>query len=316
MAMEFKNKSTVKSVGATRNRYRGGSVKDKKARPAPTRAKRAAAKQSAKGPRVDRQKLVERVRGLWRSAKLVFGGVVLLSILGVLSIGLVLGYHYLTNHPYFLVKTVTLSGLHRVTRAEVLAAAELDRPVNILTIHLDRIAGRLRRLPWVKDVTVTRRFPDAVVIDVVERRPSILISLDHLYYLDETGRPFKKVDADEQPELPIITGFTWDDFQEKRKEYTKKDLAEVFALLNALVGRNDRFRLENISEVNFDPARGLSLFTREDNVQLKIGFGRYRAKMKRLGRVLAHLKITGQSDGLVYFNLESSPRVIVRRASG
>ena len=42
--------------------------------------------------------------------------------------------------------------------------------------------------------------------------------------------------------------------------------------------------------------------------------GDYRAKLKRLGRVLAHLKIKGQSDGLIYFNLECSPRVVVRRA--
>ena len=248
-----------------------------------------------------------------KTGKMVFGGVFLLAFLVSLSLGVILGYRYVMNSEYFMVRKVVLHGIKRIPREDVMAAAGLDQPSNILGLRLDKMGSKLKALPWIEDVTLTRKLPDTMIIEVKERRPRTLISLGALYYLDENGYPFKKVDPKEDPELPIITGFTWDDFA-KRREYTKADIEEVFGLLEILAERNDRFRLENVSEINFDSARGLSLFTRNDNVQVKIGMGDYRAKLRRLGRVVAHLKINGQYEDVVYFNLECSPRVIVRHA--
>ena len=256
----------------------------------------------------------ELFRTVWKTGKMVFGGVFLLLFLGSLSLGLVVGYKHVMNSEYFMVRKVVLHGIKRMPREEVMAASGLDQPSNILSLRLDKMGAKLKALPWIEDVTLTRKLPDTVIIEVKERRPRTLINLGALYYLDQNGYPFKKVDPKENPELSIITGFTWDDFA-KRREYTKLDIEEVFGLLEILAERNDRFRLENVSEINFDSARGLSLFTRNDNVQVKIGRGDYRAKLKRLGRVVAHLKINGQYDDVVYFNLECTPRVIVRHAA-
>ena len=212
-----------------------------------------------------------------------------------------------------MVRKVVLHGINQVSREQVLDATGLNRPTNILALHLGELGNKLRKLPWVENVTVTRKLPDTIIVEIKERHPKTLINLNGLFYLDESGQPFKTVDAKENPQLPIITGFTREDFI-KRPDFTERDVEEVFAFLTSLAGRSDRFRLENISEINFDQARGISLFTRDDNVQLKVGLGDYASKMRRLGRVLAHLKIRGESEGLVYLNLECSPRVIVRRA--
>lgn len=251
--------------------------------------------------------------GIWRAGKVLFSGIFALVVVGTLSIGLILGYHYTLSSPYFTMRKVVLNGLHRVSRAEVLNRTGLNCSSNILALKLGDMAEDLKGLAWIEDVTITRKLPDTIIVRIKERRPRALISLGSLYFLDESGLPFKKIENKDRPELPIITGFTRADFVERRR-FVRRDMEEVFALLEILAERNDRFRLENISEINFDAARGLSLFTRKQNVKVKIGLGDYRAKLKRLGRVLAHLKINGQSDGLVYFNLECSPRVVVRRA--
>jgi cell division septal protein FtsQ len=251
--------------------------------------------------------------GLARFFKVVFSTVFILGALGAVSVGLVLGYYYTINSEYFTVKKVVLQGLNRVTRAEVLAKTGLSKPSNVLASNLKEMGLAVKTIPWVEDVNLKRKMPDTIIIDIKEHRPCSLVNLDGLFYLNEKGQPFKKVDAKEKPGLPIITGFSKEDFL-KREVFTQRDLTEVFSLLEVLAERNDRFRLDNISEVNFDPARGISIFTRNDNVQVKVGLGDYRAKMRRLGRVLAHLKIKGKAEGLVYFNLESSPRVIVRHA--
>ncbi len=254
------------------------------------------------------------ILGLWSIMKMVFGGALALTVLMFLSIGLILGYQYLIHSPYFMVRKVVIEGIDRVPRQEVLSKTGLDKPTNMLTLRLEKMGMNLRKASWIDEVTLTRKLPDTIYIQVTEREPKALISLGALYYLDAKGKPFKKVDSKENPEMPIITGFTWDDVV-KRERFTRKDLNDVFTLMGILRERNDSFRLDNISEINFDPARGLSLFTREDNVQVRIGFKNYRAKLTRLGRVIALLKIRGESENMVYFNLVSSPRVIVRRAA-
>ena len=254
------------------------------------------------------------IAAVWSMTKMVFGGALALTILMALSIGLILGYQYLIHSPYFMVRKVVIEGIDRVSRQQVLSETGLDKPTNMLTLRLEEMGMNLRNASWVDEATLTRKLPDTIYISINERTPKALISLGALYYLDRKGKPFKKVDPKENPEMPIITGFTWDDIV-KRERFTRKDLNSVFTLMGVLKERNDSFRLDNISEINFDPARGLSLFTRDDNVQVRIGFKNYRAKLTRLGRVIALLKIRGESDNLVYFNLVSSPRVIVRRAS-
>ena len=250
----------------------------------------------------------------WRAGWTVFRGFFLLILLGTLSLGLVVGYHYVMHSKFFLVRKVVLNGLDRVSRDDVLSRTGLDQPANILSLKLEEIGRRLEAHPWVEQVALTRKLPDTVIVDVHERRPRTLISLGSIYYLDETGTPFKKVDAQEKTDLPIVTGFNRDDLI-GRRESALKSLKEVFALMDVLAERNDRFRVSNISEINCDPVRGLSLITREENILVKIGRGEYRAKLARLGRVLAHLKIKDEDKGLVYFNLEVSPRVIVRRGT-
>lgn len=252
--------------------------------------------------------------GVLKVCRVVFSGVFVFILIGLFSGGLIFGYHYLVNSDYFTVRKVVLSGLNRVSRDDVLTRTGLNKPANILALKLGPMAADLRSLNWVEDVTITRKLPDTIIVQVEERRPKTLISLGSLYYLDAKGRPFKKVDPKEKPELPIITGFSKSDLMDGN-DFVTNDLQEIFSLLDVLAVRNDRFRIENISEINFDPVRGLSLFTRDENIQVKVGVGDYRKKFWRLGRVLANLKIKGRSEGLTYFNLECSPRVIVRRAA-
>ncbi|MBW2090504.1 MAG: cell division protein FtsQ, partial [Deltaproteobacteria bacterium] len=150
-----------------------------------------------------------------------------------------------------------------------------------------------------------------IIVEIEEHRPVALIDLGDIYYLDESGTAFKKVDMQDEFDLPVITGFSMRDFA-KRSKAVHKELEDVFNFLTVLAERNDRFRLENIAEINADPVRGITLSTRDQNIQVKVGTGDYRAKFNRLGRVLAHLKIRGDDKEIVYVNLECGPRVIIR----
>ncbi|MEE9516652.1 MAG: cell division protein FtsQ/DivIB, partial [Candidatus Adiutricales bacterium] len=90
------------------------------------------------------------------------------------------------------------------------------------------------------------------------------------------------------------------------------EMETVLDLLNILAERNDRVRVENIAGIKYDRIRGITLRTREGNLQVEVGSKGYRVKFERLGRVLAHLKIESLDRDLAYINLECGPRVIIR----
>lgn len=253
-----------------------------------------------------------------RSLKLIVTGVLAATAMAAVSALLVAGYLYVSNSDYFAVKKITISGISQIKREEVLAAAGLNRPVHILTFDLQEAENSLNALPWAAEARIARKMPDTVSIEIREHTPKLLASLGRLYYLNEEGAPFKEVSPGEKPDLPIVTGFVEDELLNPGPA-VKKAMNEIFWLVGALSQRNDEFRLANVSEINYDAVRGLSIFAvlnkdaaQANVLEVKIGFGSYEEKFRRLGRVMAHLKLNDKTRGLVYLNLEASPRVTVR----
>lgn len=259
-----------------------------------------------------------------RSLKYIVTGILAATAVVAVSALLVVGYLYVSNSDYFAVKTITISGLSQVPRDEVLAVAGLrpDQQINILTFDLEEAESSLKALPWIAEARVTRRMPDTVSIEVTEHTPKLLVSLGRLYYLNEDGVPFKELTPGEKPDMPVVTGFVEDELLNPGPA-VKKGVAEVFWLVETLSKRNNEFQLANVSEINYDAVRGLSIFShfrytdnkgndRTSVLEVKIGFGSYEEKFRRLDRVMAHLKAENQDKGLTYFNLEVSPEVAVR----
>lgn len=246
-----------------------------------------------------------------RSLRLALITLATAAALVVITGLLIAGYLYVSNSDYFAVKRVTIAGINHTSREEILAAAGLDRPANILTFDLDVARAEISTLPWLAEVRLSRQMPDTVAIEVREHNPRLLVNLDRLHYLNDLGEPFKELTPGENPRLPIVTGFNSDDLMSPSPR-VREALNEVFWLVGSLSTRNDEFKIDNISEINYDMVRGLTLFTKNNRLEVKIGFGAYEEKFRRLGRVLAHLKQRGKYDGLVYLNLEASPRVTVR----
>jgi cell division protein FtsQ len=69
------------------------------------------------------------------------------------------------------------------------------------------IRQRLLRFGWVKDARVSRRLPDTLVIDIVERTPAALWqSSGQLALIDADGVVLDHVPVDKMPNLPLLIG--------------------------------------------------------------------------------------------------------------
>ncbi len=84
----------------------------------------------------------------------------------------------------------------------------LEGPTNsMLLVDLAAARARLRAVPWIADASISRRLPDALIVDVVERRPVALWQFRrHLVVIDRGGVPLTADRLDRFARLPLVVG--------------------------------------------------------------------------------------------------------------
>ena len=74
-------------------------------------------------------------------------------------------------------------------------------------VDVSMIRDRLMQYGWVQDARVSRRLPDTLVIDIVERTPAALWQdRQRLSLIDSGGVVLDQVPLDRMPDLPLLIG--------------------------------------------------------------------------------------------------------------
>lgn len=111
------------------------------------------------------------------------------------------------NSSLVAVREVTVEGTSRLSVAQVLAAADVRGGQSLFRVDPAAVAARVRRLPAVGAVDVTREWPHRVVISVTERRPAAVVAESGgATLLDATGVPFARVDHAPPGLVPVSLG--------------------------------------------------------------------------------------------------------------
>ena len=100
-----------------------------------------------------------------------------------------------------LVDQVVGDELHRA--ADAAGTRKAPQPM----VDVAGIREQLLRYGWVQDARVSRRLPDTLVIDIVERRPAALWQdKQRLALIDGNGVVLDRVPIDQMPDLPLLIG--------------------------------------------------------------------------------------------------------------
>ncbi len=103
---------------------------------------------------------------------------------------LVVGGWLLLHSSLFSAKVVTVKGSTHATATQVIDAGGLDDHPALLGLDPGAVAARIEALPWVASATVSRSWPDGVVVTVVERTPAAAVARSGGGWalIDRTGR--------------------------------------------------------------------------------------------------------------------------------
>lgn len=107
----------------------------------------------------------------------------------------------------FTVKRVDVVGLRNMDSAPVYEVALEQRSMAMPLVDVAAVRQKLLRYGWIKDARVSRRLPDTLVIDIVERQPAALWQdRDRLALIDSEGVVIDRVPVTKMPDLPLLVG--------------------------------------------------------------------------------------------------------------
>ena len=107
----------------------------------------------------------------------------------------------------FEVDKVEVRGVERMDELPVynIALGQVDR--SMLSLDLPKVRSEMLKLGWIKDARISRRLPDTLVVDIVERDPvAVWQHGGRLHLIDVTGVVLQPVSANAMPDLPLVVG--------------------------------------------------------------------------------------------------------------
>jgi cell division septal protein FtsQ len=146
---------------------------------------------------------------------------------------------HLTTSSELSLQTISMEGVRRCSKEAIHARLNDFVGANLLELDLEAAAERVRQDPWVADCSVKRILPHGILVEVTEREPVALSSLNgDLYVVDGTGRVVAPADADLVGRLPVFTGT--DSAPESDWRATHRRGVEALATLQATAGEWSR----------------------------------------------------------------------------
>jgi cell division protein FtsQ len=107
----------------------------------------------------------------------------------------------------FQVKRVDVVGIRNMDSAPVYQVALGQQSRAMPLVDVGEIRRELLEHGWVKDARVSRRLPDTLVVDIVERTPTALWQdRDRLALIDADGVVIDRVPVTRMPDLPLLIG--------------------------------------------------------------------------------------------------------------
>jgi cell division protein FtsQ len=107
----------------------------------------------------------------------------------------------------FSLKHVEIKGAAHVPQLEIYNIAFDQASAALPLVDLEATRQRLLKYGWVRDARVSRRFPDTLVVDIVERRPAAIWQNEgRLALIDDEGVVLAPVRLEAMPDLPLVIG--------------------------------------------------------------------------------------------------------------
>jgi cell division protein FtsQ len=237
-----------------------------------------------------------------RVSSWLLGGMLLAFLLAVVvafrvpqMAGIALGES--VGHAGFTVRRIEPKGLNRLPAMEVYKAAQTQLGVAMPLVDLEGTRAQLLHFGWVKDARVSRRFPDTLLVDVVERTPAAIWQYQqHLTLIDRDGVVLQPVDLSAMPDLPLVIGPAANQHAAELNELMNAapELKNLLAGATWVGGRRWDLRFHSgetlaLPEGAGNAAKALAYFAKADHESQLLGRGLVRFDLRIPGKLIVRV---------------------------
>jgi cell division protein FtsQ len=241
-------------------------------------------------------------------ARALFGIALVVGLSGAAAFG---ARRYVTTTPRFAVTQIDVTGNARRTPADIASTAGVEMGANVFTADLDRAKARLLADPWIREASLARRLPGKISIQVAERDAAAIVALGDSYLASRDGEIFKRLEAGDPTDLPVVTGLSPDAVAEDR-DAAMRSVKRALDLVDEY-GRSAMAQRSPLQEVHVADDGGYSMVVGKSGLSLALGAPPFHRKLDEAARVVAELDRRGAKPGAILLDNEAHPeRVVVR----
>ena len=222
-----------------------------------------------------------------------------------------LARRYVTTTSRFAVVDVKVLGNERRSASAIAAESGIVPGVNVFAVDLNSARYAVLSDPWISDAVLTRSLPGSIVVQVTERKAAALVSLGDLFLSTAEGDPFKKLEADDPVDLPLITGLTPERVAGDREGARR--LIRRGIDLAAEYERGPLAHRAPLEEVHVDESGAFTLVVGRPTLQLVLGGPPFRRKLDEAARVVAELERRHAQASSIMLDNEARPERVVAR---
>ncbi|MBI4715441.1 MAG: FtsQ-type POTRA domain-containing protein [Nitrospirae bacterium] len=241
-----------------------------------------------------------------RGAVRILGAMSVLAALAGVAILADRADRFLTTSPWFQIRTVEVVGEHALREEEIRSLVGISPGAGLFGVDLREAAGRIKKHPWVREVTVRREFPHTLRIVVRERVPVAHVNQKDRFYLADREGIVMGEARGYSWSLPVVYGVDLRGvrFGEGPPSFA---LREAIAVRESLAAEPE---LARSSYVGIEVKSGGDVVLHLEEMQVRLGRGGYREKMRRLREIEKEVQEKGVL--LKEVDLRYGEQVVVR----
>lgn len=222
-------------------------------------------------------------------------GVISLIFICAIAGLLVFTYKLLYRSDYFFIKDTRIDWESEpISPERYKRLAGMGMGENIFKFNISAAVANLSATyPELKDVRVTREFPNKLVIKMTPRVPVAQVGENSFFLVDKEGTVLTEPSDYIREDLPLLTGVGW---RFMRKIGQKEDSTRMKNGLLLLKTIKDSGFLKNhiLAKIDVSDYRNISFFI-EDGLEIKIGHDNFEERLKELEKALATMTIDKNS---------------------
>lgn len=147
--------------------------------------------------------------------RITVGGITGIAIASVLGIATLFGVPGLIGTAVaegigragFRVEQVEVTGIKRADKMTVYNYTLDQKSQAMPLVDLEEVRGKLMTIGWIADARVSRRLPNTLKVDIVERKAAAVWQHQgQLMLIDSEGVLLEPVSADAMPDMPLVIG--------------------------------------------------------------------------------------------------------------